>query len=42
VTIQKATFNQEITPDKFELKQPNGSQLIEMTDAIQPEVENGK
>ncbi|HLY60180.1 MAG TPA: outer membrane lipoprotein-sorting protein [Terriglobia bacterium] len=42
ITIQKATFNQELTPGQFELKQPNGSQLVEMSEAARPEVDNGK
>lgn len=42
LTIQKATFNLELTPDQFELKQPIGSQLVEMTAAVPPEADNGK
>jgi outer membrane lipoprotein-sorting protein len=42
ITIQKATFNQEITPDKFELKKPEGSELVELSAVARPEVDNGK
>jgi outer membrane lipoprotein-sorting protein len=42
ITIQKATFNQEITPDKFELKKPESSELVELSSVARPEVENGK
>jgi outer membrane lipoprotein-sorting protein len=42
IAIQKATFNKEITPDKFELKKPDGAELVELSDVVRPEVEHGK
>ncbi len=42
IAIQKATFNQEITPDKFELKKPEGADLVELSVLSEPEVEHGK
>jgi len=42
ITIQKAIFNQKITPDKFELKKPDGAELVELSAVTQPEVEHGK
>jgi hypothetical protein len=30
MTIEKATFNQPIAPEKFDLKQPPGSELVEL------------
>lgn len=30
IRIEKATFNQPITPDKFELKKPEGAELVEL------------
>lgn len=42
ITIQKATFNQEITPDKFELKKPEGAELVELSAVVRPEVDHGK
>lgn len=42
ITILKAVFNQEITPDKFELKKPEGAELVELSAADRPEDEHGK
>lgn len=42
ITIQKAVFNQEITPDKFELKKPDGSELVELSAVAPPEDDHGK
>jgi len=38
ITIVKATFNQPIAPEKFELKQPAGAELIQLSAARAPEV----
>ena len=38
ITIEKATFNQPIPPDKFVLKKPEGVQLVNL-DALKPEAE---
>ena len=42
IVIQKANFNQEITPDKFELKKPDGAELIDLSASSQLEAEHGK
>ncbi len=42
IVIQKATFNQEIAPDKFELKKPDGAELVDLSALSQPEVDHGK
>ena len=42
ITIVKATFNQPIAPEKFELKQPAGAQLVELGAARGPEVPRGQ
>ena len=42
ITILKAVFNQEITPDKFELKKPDGSELVELSAMTPPEDDHGK
>jgi outer membrane lipoprotein-sorting protein len=42
ITIQKATFNQEIAPDKFELKKPEGAEQVELSEVAGPEAEHGK
>ncbi len=42
ITIVKATFNQEIAPEKFELKKPDGAELVELSALGQSEVEHGK
>jgi outer membrane lipoprotein-sorting protein len=36
VTIEKATFNEPIAPEKFDLKQPEGAQLVDL-DTVKPE-----
>ena len=42
ITILKAVFNQEITPDKFDLKKPEGAQLVELSAVAQPGEKHGK
>ena len=42
ITIVKATFNQPIAPEKFELKQPEGAELVELGAARGPEVPRGQ
>jgi outer membrane lipoprotein-sorting protein len=42
ITIQKATFNQEITPDKFQLKKPANAELVELGQSAQPEGGHGE
>jgi len=42
ITIQKAVFNQEIAPEKFELKKPDGAELVELSAVAQAEDEHGK
>lgn len=42
ISIQKAVFNQEITPEKFELKKPDGAQLVELSEPGHAESEHGK
>jgi outer membrane lipoprotein-sorting protein len=36
ITIEKATFNEPIAPEKFDLKKPEGAELIDLT-AAKPE-----
>lgn len=42
ISIEKATFNQEITPDKFELKKPDGAELVQISAVVRTEAEHGK
>jgi len=42
ITIQKATFNQEIAADKFELKKPENAELVELATKSQPEGTHGE
>lgn len=42
IVVEKAVFNQPIGPEKFELKQPAGAQLVELSDAATPEGTHGK
>ena len=42
IVVEKAVFNQPIGPEKFELKQPAGAQLVELSDAAPPEGTHGK
>lgn len=42
ITIQKATFNQPISPEKFELTKPEGAQLVELGAQKQPEEPHGQ
>jgi outer membrane lipoprotein-sorting protein len=42
ITIQKATFNQPISPEKFELNKPEGAQLVELGAQKQPEEPHGQ
>jgi outer membrane lipoprotein-sorting protein len=41
VSILKATFNQPIEPEKFELKKPDSAQLVELSRASRPEEPRG-
>ncbi len=40
ITVEKAQFNDPIPPDKFELKRPEGSELVDLT-ADKPEEHTG-
>jgi outer membrane lipoprotein-sorting protein len=42
ITLEKATFNQPISPDKFDLKKPEGAQLIDLNTAKPEEKPLGK
>jgi outer membrane lipoprotein-sorting protein len=42
ITVVKATFNQPIAPEKFELKKPEGAELVELGAARGPEVPRGQ
>jgi outer membrane lipoprotein-sorting protein len=42
LTIEKATFNEPIAPEKFELKKPEGAQLVELGAAKQEENPRGQ
>jgi len=42
VTIQKATFNQEIAPEKFQLKKPENAELVDLSAASKPEGKHGE
>jgi outer membrane lipoprotein-sorting protein len=42
ITLEKATFNQPIAPDKFDLKKPEGAQLIDLNAAKPEEKPIGK
>jgi outer membrane lipoprotein-sorting protein len=42
ITIQKATFNQSIEPEKFILNQPPGEQLVDLTAKAQQEDPRGQ
>jgi outer membrane lipoprotein-sorting protein len=42
ITVEKAVFNQPIPADKFELEKPANAQLVELSDAVQPEAPRGK
>jgi outer membrane lipoprotein-sorting protein len=42
INIQKATFNQPIDPEKFELQKPEGAQLVELGSARRPEEIRGQ
>lgn len=42
IVVEKAVFNQPIGPEKFELQQPAGAQLVELSDAAAPEGTHGK
>lgn len=42
ITVQKATFNQEITPDKFQLMKPANAELVELGQSAQPEGGHGE
>jgi len=42
ITVQKAIFNQPIPPEKFELKQPQGVERVELGSVRQGPAEGGK
>jgi outer membrane lipoprotein-sorting protein len=42
LTILKASFNQPIEPEKFELKKPDSAQLVELSLASRPEEPRGQ
>lgn len=42
ITVQKAVFNQALGPEKFELKKPAGADLVELSQAAEPEGDHGK
>jgi len=42
ITIEKATFNQPISPEKFKLNKPEGAQLVELGAQKQPEEPHGQ
>ena len=42
ITIEKATFNQPIPPEKFELKKPDNAQLVELGALARPEAPRGQ
>ena len=42
IAIEKATFNQPIAPEKFELKKPDSAQLIELSESKRPEEPRGQ
>ena len=42
ITIEKATFNEPIPPEKFDLKKPEGAELIDLHSAKQEENPVGK
>ncbi len=42
ITIEKATFNQPIPPEKFELRKPEGAQLVDLSAATQEENPRGQ
>jgi len=42
INILKATFNQPISPEKFELAKPEGAQLVDLSAASQPEKPRGQ
>lgn len=42
VTIQKATFNQEIAPEKFQLKKPENAELVDLSATNKPEGAHGE
>ncbi len=42
ITIEKATFNEPIAPEKFELKKPEGAELVDLSAAKQEENPRGQ
>jgi hypothetical protein len=42
ITIQKATFNQPVAPEKFELRKPEGAELVELGERPSPEDKHGQ
>lgn len=42
ITVLKATFNEPIAPEKFDLKKPESAQLVELSSAARPEDLHGQ
>jgi hypothetical protein len=42
INLQKVSFNQPIAPEKFELKQPEGVERVELSSNAQRQVEKGE
>jgi outer membrane lipoprotein-sorting protein len=42
ITIEKVTFNKPITPDKFDLKKPDGVELVDLSTAKPEEKPRGQ
>lgn len=42
ITVLKATFNEPIAPEKFDLKKPESAQLVELSAAARPEDLHGQ
>ena len=42
ITIEKATFNEPIPPEKFDLKRPEGTELVDLSAAKQEERPSGQ
>jgi len=42
IRIEKATFNQPIAPEKFELKKPEGAELVDLGECSQTEDSHGQ
>jgi len=42
ITLEKATFNEPLGPEKFDLKKPDGAQLVDLSAAAQQERPRGQ